>query len=108
MVLTSWPRPSTATHMPGARQEIPFSWLWSTFASFHARAPPVAAVEESTLPASSTATHSFADAHEIPHGMLFAWVSTDAGVQIGAGPAGLVEVSTLPVSSVATHSDVDG
>jgi hypothetical protein len=63
-------------------------------------------VEVTTLPLSSTATHSDAEGQETAK---MVWLpSTWVIVHVGDAAVGFVEVTTLPESSVATHSDVDG
>ena len=84
----------------------------STWTRLQAVAPPVGLVELSTLPASSTATHSETAGHAmlsstaLPMGLLA--LSTCATRHALVPPVGSVELSTLPFASTPTHSDTDG
>lgn len=79
----------------------------------HFPAPPVGWRETIASPASSTATHSDGDAHEIPFtfaGVVVgptAW-STIADRQLEAPSLGLLDQSIEPYSPTATHNETLG
>src|SRR5580700_9160224 len=75
-----------------------------TFVSVHAPAPPVGFVDVITFPSLSTATHRYAEGHEIAV-VLLTVESTPALDQAPAPPVGSVDVRTSPPSSNATQSE---
>jgi hypothetical protein len=119
-VMIADPFASPATHSDREGQEMLVSHDWhgwlplgsvhwavavSTRARLQAPAPPVGLAELTTLPLSSPATQSVADAHESVSSGPWSTVLT---AQLPGPAVGSVDVITWPAPSTATHNDADG
>jgi hypothetical protein len=76
------------------------------FPTVHADGPPPGLVDVTTLPLSSTATHSVIDGQEMPSIGLVP--SICASCHADAPPDGFVDVTTFPRQSTPAHRVMDG